>query len=210
MSVESELIAHSPTITTSVSCNTLADEPTICSENLNLYKRKKLILDLDETLVHSSFTKPEHCDFIVPVKYQGSFYDIYVQKRPGVDQFLEQLTKHFEIFIFTASMQEYSVPIVKALMPDFPSSNILSRQHCRFFQGTFVKDLSIFNCQLSDIVIVDNSSCSYCLQPQNGIPVKTWTGDTSDSELLAMTLPFLMKCCEYDDVRNYISSSLIC
>lgn len=207
--IESELIAHSPTITSSVSCTTFSEEPPACS-NLSLDKRKKLILDLDETLVHSSFTKPEHCDFVVPVKYQGASYDIYVQKRPGVDQFLEQLTKHFEIFIFTASMQEYSIPIVKTLMPDFPSSNILSRQHCKFFQGTFVKDLSIFNCQLSDIVIVDNSSCSYCLQPHNGIPVKTWTGDTSDSELLAMTLPFLLKCREYDDVRNYISSTIFC
>ena len=96
--VESQLIAHSPTITTSVSCQSLSTMPSV-STDLSLDKRKKLILDLDETLVHSSFSKPEHCDFIVPVKYQGVSYDIYVQKRPGVDQF-RTINETFRNFYF--------------------------------------------------------------------------------------------------------------
>ena len=202
--IENELIAHTPHFSTGI-----GKLPFMKRIDVGESKRKKLILDLDETLVHSSFIQMENYDFKVSVHYQGSIYDIFVLKRPGVDAFLEQLMKHFDVFIFTASMAEYSIPIVKELIPDFPESNILSRQYCRYFRGTFVKDLSIFNCRLNDIIIVDNSSCSYCLQPENGIPVKTWTGDKSDSELLRLTLPFLLECKNYDDVRRLITSKYI-
>ncbi|OHT03178.1 NLI interacting factor-like phosphatase family protein [Tritrichomonas foetus] len=206
--VESELIAHTPTVSITNACRSLSKSHSAAFIDVGKSSRKILILDLDETLVHSSFRKTDNWDFTVTVEYQGSTYDIYVQKRPGVDSFLSQLLQNFVVFIFTASMAEYSIPIVKQLLPDFPLSNILSRQHCRFFQGSFVKDLSIFNCKLSDIIIVDNSSYSYCLQPQNGIPVKTWTGDSTDSELLALTLPLLLKCRDHEDVRHIISSKI--
>ncbi len=45
---------------------------------------KCLVLDLDETLVHSSF-KP---DFIIPVEIDRVAHHVYVLKRPYVDEFL--------------------------------------------------------------------------------------------------------------------------
>ncbi|KNC99169.1 CTD small phosphatase-like protein [Spizellomyces punctatus DAOM BR117] len=47
--------------------------------------RKCLVLDLDETLVHSSFKAVPQADFIIPVEIDGQVHNVYVLKRPGVD-----------------------------------------------------------------------------------------------------------------------------
>jgi RNA polymerase II subunit A small phosphatase-like protein len=50
--------------------------------------RKTLVLDLDETLVHSQFNAIKTYDYIIPVEMDGRTSNIYVLKRPGVDFFL--------------------------------------------------------------------------------------------------------------------------
>jgi len=65
-----------------------------------------LILDLDETLVHSSFKYVPHVDIILPIEIEGKQCDIYVLKRPGVDEFLLKMSEIFELVIFTASLSK--------------------------------------------------------------------------------------------------------
>jgi Dullard-like phosphatase family protein len=163
-----------------------------------------LILDLDETLVHSSPDPSPLFDFIVNVEFRSKHFEIYVSKRPDVDSFLAQLLDEFEVFIFSASISEYSHAVVDTLLPGFPRDRVLSRGHCRFYNGTYVKDLAVFNSDLRNIIIVDNSEQSYCMQPENGVLVGTWTGDEKDRELLSKTLPLLRKCSRCDDVRSVI------
>ena len=45
-------------------------------------KKKTLILDLDETLVHSSFTPFQKNDIVLNVDLEGVMYNIYVLIRP--------------------------------------------------------------------------------------------------------------------------------
>ena len=45
--------------------------------------KKTLILDLDETLVHSSFEPFQKYDIVLNVNFDGIFYKIYVLVRPG-------------------------------------------------------------------------------------------------------------------------------
>ena len=52
--------------------------------------RKLLVLDLDETLVHSSFRPAPGADFVIPVEIDGRSVDVHVLKRPHVDEFLAQ------------------------------------------------------------------------------------------------------------------------
>jgi hypothetical protein len=47
---------------------------------------KCLVLDLDETLVHSSFKPTQNPDYIIPVDIEGTIHRVYVCKRPGVDE----------------------------------------------------------------------------------------------------------------------------
>ena len=68
--------------------------------------KKTLVLDLDETLVHSSFKPVASADFIIPVEIDGQVHNVYVLKRPGVDEFLNKLGPQFELVIFTASLSK--------------------------------------------------------------------------------------------------------
>lgn len=83
--------------------------------------KKCLVLDLDETLVHSSFKLIAHADFIVPVEIDGGVDDVYVAKRPGVDEFLRRMGALFEIVVFTASLSK-----VCHMIPSLPFAFSLS------------------------------------------------------------------------------------
>lgn len=55
------------------------------------------VLDLDETLVHSSFKPIPGPDCIVPVEIEGRIVDVYVLKRPCLDQFMQNIGQRFEV-----------------------------------------------------------------------------------------------------------------
>jgi Dullard-like phosphatase family protein len=124
---------------------------------LNLKKGKKtLILDLDETLVHSAF-KPNHIrsDITLRVELDRKMHTIHVLKRPGVDQFLERLSKHYEIAIFTASLSPYANPLIDQLDPKRRVSHRLFREHCTSSNGMFIKDMKKLGRDLKDVIIID-------------------------------------------------------
>jgi TFIIF-interacting CTD phosphatase-like protein len=66
--------------------------------------RKTLVLDLDETLVHSSFKPIPNADFVLSIDLEGVIHRVYVRKRPGVDHFLRCCAERFEVVVFTASL----------------------------------------------------------------------------------------------------------
>lgn len=68
--------------------------------------RKCLVLDLDETLVHSSFKILHQADFTIPVEIEGQYHNVYVIKRPGVDQFMKRVGELYEVVVFTASVSK--------------------------------------------------------------------------------------------------------
>lgn len=68
-------------------------------------KRKTLVLDLDETLVHCSLEKIDNPDVIFKVPFYPEEFEVYGRKRPYFDVFLETLSKNFEIAVFTASQR---------------------------------------------------------------------------------------------------------
>ncbi len=51
--------------------------------------KKTLLLDLDETLVHSQFKQIKKPDYVLPVDIEGRICNIYVSKRPGTEYFLQ-------------------------------------------------------------------------------------------------------------------------
>ncbi|KAE8595397.1 hypothetical protein XENTR_v10015721 [Xenopus tropicalis] len=72
------------------------------------YGKKCVVIDLDETLVHSSFKPINNADFIVPVEIDGTIHQVYVLKRPHVDEFLQKMGELFECVLFTASLAKVS------------------------------------------------------------------------------------------------------
>lgn len=75
--------------------------------------KKTLVLDLDETLVHSGFKSFNPSDIVLKIEFEGVIHDIHVLVRPGVDEFLSRMAKNFEIVIFTASLSKVKIFILK-------------------------------------------------------------------------------------------------
>ena len=44
--------------------------------------------------------------FTVSVEIDGTMFDVYVTKRPGLAEFLEAVAKHYELIVFTASISK--------------------------------------------------------------------------------------------------------
>lgn len=165
--------------------------------------KKTLALDLDETLVHSSFQPIEGADLVLPVEIDGQCCEVYVMKRPGVDDFLKRLHKHYELIIYTASLSKYADPLLDWLDPKNYCGYRLFREHCTYFNGIFVKDLSRLDRPLKDCMIIDNSPTSYLFHPECAIPTVSWYDDQSDMELYQLC-SILEKISRVDDVRTVL------
>ncbi|EPE05426.1 serine threonine-protein phosphatase dullard [Ophiostoma piceae UAMH 11346] len=150
----------------------------------HLKGRKCLVLDLDETLVHSSFKILHQADFTIPVEIEGNYHNIYVIKRPGVDQFMKRVGELYEVVVFTASVSKYGNPLLDQLDIHKVVHHRLFRESCFNHQGNYVKDLSMVGRDLKDTIIIDNSPTSYIFHPQHAVPISSWFSDAHDNELL--------------------------
>jgi len=152
-------------------------------------KEYTLVLDLDETLIH--------------YKDDEKYYLV----RPGVSQFLEELSHLFDIIIFTAGVKKYADCIVDNIDSDKCITHRLYRRHTVFKDAIYVKDLSLLGRDLSKTLIIDNLYESFISQPYNGILIKSWYDDMEDTELLTL-LPFLKGLVEdkVEDIREILKS----
>lgn len=130
-----------------------------------------LVLDLDETLIHYE---------------EISYGKGKVHVRPFADKFLQQLSLHYEIVIFTASVQDYADHIIDQLDEGNWISHRLYREHTTPRGDTYFKDLRLLGRDLAKTIIVDNNADNFALQPANGIQIPAFTGDHGDFILVSM------------------------
>jgi RNA polymerase II subunit A small phosphatase-like protein len=126
---------------------------------------------------------------------------VYVAKRPGVDEFLTEMAKHYEIVVYTASLNKYADPLLDLLDPNRVIRTRLFRESCVFYEGNYVKDMSLLNRDLSQAIIIDNSPSSYLFHPENAIDCGSFIDDPSDRELDQIG-KFLIGIKDVDDVRG--------
>lgn len=178
--------------------------PKIKSNNVG---KKTLVLDLDETLVHSSFKKLSTADFLVPVDIEGIVHTVYVLKRPYTDQFLAEAAKLYEVVLFTASLSKYADPLLNMLDTTKAIEHRLFREHCtqqmtQMSHGyVYIKNLAILGRELKNCIIVDNSPQSYAFQPHHAIAIPSWFDDQKDTALLDL-IPVLRHLTTVDDVST--------
>ncbi|KAL7746628.1 CTD nuclear envelope phosphatase 1 [Sorochytrium milnesiophthora] len=171
-------------------------------------KKPVLVLDLDETLIHSTLAPRRPADFWIEVIQHGDERTreiFHVYKRPYVDHFLYEVAKHYDLVIFTAGIQEYASQILDRLDPDnrlFKAR--FYRDSCTEIRGAFVKDLTRVNLDLRQVFLVDNTPNCFSLQPANGLPIKSWYTDLSDKELPRLSA-FLKSISKEEDMRLVLS-----
>ena len=199
--MKSNLLSQTPIIKNQNCCNCFFN--FFKKKNLNNLKvsydlgkledsqKKTLILDLDETLVHSNIIPISYYDFKIDVHSNNAIVTFYIQKRPGITEFLETLNEIFELVIFTASVEEYANMVINEIAPFIPISHRFFRKHCVEYGGFYVKDISKFNRSITSMIICDNSPISFILNRKNGIEVKSYLGGKDDDELLSTILPLL-------------------
>lgn len=166
-----------------------------------------MVVDLDETLVHSSF-KPIDCpEMILSIPGEESkVKNVYIRVRPGAIRFLHKMGQIFELVIFTASMSDYAKALVAKLDKYKTGFQYLSREHWKLHRNRhFIKDLDKLGRDLKDVIIVDNTPMAYMLHPQNAIAIKSWYKDVNDTELLRL-MPVLTDLARVEDVREHIKT----
>ncbi|XP_052477984.1 uncharacterized protein LOC105775132 [Gossypium raimondii] len=173
-------------------------------------KKRTVVLDLDETLVHSTTgTPPPNYDFMITPTIEGVTMNFYVLKRPGVDEFLEAISKKYEVVVFTAGLEQYASLLLDVLDPKGLISHRLYRDSCKpLVKRRFAKDLSTIGRDLENVVIVDDNPRSYALQPANAIPIKRFVDDVEDKELEKLLGFFEMYCDGFEDMREAVKQYL--
>ena len=168
--------------------------------------RKILILDLDETLIHADFElKYSDHDHLVSFVFQGEAVSVPIIFRPGVNQFLKNISEIFDVYVFTASKREYADAILDYLdCKGELFKRRFYREDCiNIMNRFFIKDLRLFeNCRLEDVVIVDNSLYSFANQLSNGCLISSFYNDREDRELFTLFNYLKKYVCQSDDVRS--------
>lgn len=82
-------------------------------------KKKTLVLDLDETLVHAKFTEkvegtPDHS---FTIKINNTELPTHLWIRPGAEDFIVEMAKYYELVIFTASRPTYADRAIDIIDP---------------------------------------------------------------------------------------------
>lgn len=119
----------SPLTVKSISCD------NNCTDNETKKETEKeftLVLDLDETLIHSELERTSFLEEEIIVKIGNSIEKYYVKIRPFARDFLKNLSQFFELVIFTAALKEYADKVIDYLDP------------CGFIKRRFYRDVIKF------------------------------------------------------------------
>lgn len=163
--------------------------------------KKTIVLDLDETLVHTFgetdtlkkiklLTDPRHIElrrecFILDFydAREGKQYHLWGIKRPYLDEFLENCFNLFDIVIvWTAGSTDYADAIVNNIFKK-PPHLIFSREHCRQFKNYIIKPLKdLFDYEpklekltsIKHMIMIDDYEENFLLNKSNGIIIKPY------------------------------------
>jgi Dullard-like phosphatase family protein len=181
-------------------------------------KKKLLLIDLDETLVHSEFRNKENYKeldaFVKACKCnvktfsfsdENCVYFMDVFFRPYLKSFLQEISKYFDLAIFTAAMKNYADTIIDYIDPKNEYFQFrLYRDACIPIQNRlYIKDLRIIkDYDPSNVILMDNSLYSFMNQPSNGMLVNSFYTNHKDNQLVNAKSFLIEHIYPCDDVRK--------
>ena len=157
-----------------------------------------LILDIDETLIHTENVPDEYTDqYDYDFKFKGNGISLYyTKKRPYLDQFLDFAYANFDIAIWTAAGEDYAREILKnirvlesSLKFFYTRDNCtikLSYDYSDYYGVKNLNKLKKKGYDLNKVLIVDDKADTAVNNYSNLILIKPFTDDTDDTELLKL------------------------
>ena len=149
-----------------------------------------LILDIDETLLYAADRPLER----KPDCRIGP-YAVYL--RPFLTDFLNQVSQHYRIAVWSSSSPDYVESVVNSIFPKWIIPEFIwSRERCitrfdpEWHEQYYIKDLKKVRRQgynLERVLIVDDTPQKVERNYGNAIYVTPWLGDQNDNELQLLT-----------------------
>lgn len=173
-----------------------------------------LYLDLDSTLIHSSFDEIEevknilnqkgseelrdrvyHCILVDSAddnpKGRGETEEFMLILRPHVREFIDYISRNIgTIHIWSAGQFRYVRSIESILFPPTCStlptvpSDVLSRKHCEITDEYILKDLTIHGADLKTSLIIDDREDTFANNPNNAINIPAYKPAITKKSLL--------------------------
>lgn len=195
-------------------------KPLLPPQLANHVGKLTVVLDMDETLLHSEFLgldedlyrqeeerltdRTVEADHVVSLVCEDIEGEVAIRKRPYFDAFLEQACQDYEVILFTAGHEEYASRVLDVVDADHKITHRLFRQSTVTYRGQgFVKDLSRLGRDMRRIVLLDNNFLAMLASPDNSIPIFDFYGDPKDEELKS-TLILLRYLAKMEDVRPFL------
>lgn len=181
-------------------------------------KKKLLIIDLDETLIHSEFRNQDNYkildDYTKNSKCQNKtfsysdensiyFFDVFF--RPYLKEFLTTVSKYFDLAIFTAAVKGYADIILDYIDPrkEFFQFRLYRDACIPIQQRLYIKDLRIIkDYDPKNVILMDNSLYSFMNQPSNGMLVNSFYTNHKDTQLISAKNYLVNHILPCEDVRK--------
>ncbi len=172
--------------------------------NLNITEKILLILDLDETLIHATKIKLE-------IKPNFKYMEYYIYKRPYLNEFLTEMSKHFKLAIWSSADDKYVNDVVELIKPTkIEFEFVWARSRCtmkhdyeldKYVHEKRLKKVKRLGFRLEKSIILDDSPEKTRDNFGNAIYASPFEGDPNDTELILLT-EFLKSIKHLENVRK--------
>lgn len=170
---------------------------------------KLIVLDVDETLIHTSKERTKNA-----IKMDDE--ELYLNPRPYLNKFLKFVFQNYKVMIWSAGEKTYIEFFVKRFIHPlgYKPIAVWTRNGCDTIltdDGSvdYIKPLSIlwskykiYDFTPKNTFIVDDKKSTAVFNPTNHILIKRFENEEDDKELYRLIL-FLDKYKNIDDVKRY-------
>ncbi|CAG9325153.1 unnamed protein product [Blepharisma stoltei] len=176
-----------------------------------------VVLDLDETLGYVY-----HPEDVCGYQYQPDIKEdavidlkthktqLFIYKRPHLQEFLELLDEHFEPILWSTGEKEYTDLVADVIDPKGIFRQRLYQDDCTYQrvwnypQYEFLKDIRALRNDVSRTVIIDDDWQGMYFQPDNYLNIDKFEAYYQDDWLKNDIPRFLMEMKDLPDIRPYL------
>ena len=125
-------------------------------DGLKVKQRKLLVLDLDETLIHTAYAPIEGAE----LKASRGYF--YLYERPYLKDFLDRCSIEYDLAIWSASKADYVRWIIRStVLSEYSFVFINTRKTCKRIFGDggrveYLKDLTAYLPQYEKVIMLDD------------------------------------------------------